>query len=95
MEKFAPKTELIASLQLCLNPVVPPKPIDPDNPPAGAPPANDETKAAQLTEFKQYMNIPLYNAFEVPAGYDIKTYCKLRARCFNQQFLKIVAQGAL
>lgn len=41
------------------------------------------------------MNVPLYNAFEIPAGYSLKHYCKLRSRCFNVQFLKLVARGVL
>jgi hypothetical protein len=46
MEAFKPKTDLVAALQLCLNPTIPPKPVDPENPPPGSPPASDETKAA-------------------------------------------------
>jgi len=41
------------------------------------------------------MNIPLYNAFEVPSGYKLADYCKMRHRCFNVMFLKLVAQGVL
>jgi len=35
----------------------------------------------------------VFNVFDVPNGYLLENFCKVRARCFNSAFIKLLAKA--